>query len=170
MPSMAAVGVPFEQEAPPFRRGSGFSVVTVVGLPMALLLPSRFPRRVAYTTTISRGRICCKVCYKLKAEGFSLSRRVGFRETPRSGNLVSAIATVPETGKHVIEWVRNIGPDTHYDIDDIISEGDKVAVRMTVSGSHTGPLRDIPPLAKVSRLTTSIGSILRTERSRSCGP
>jgi len=50
--------------------------------------------------------------------------------------------------KHVIEWVRDIGPDTHYDVDDIISEGDKVAVRMTVSGTHTGTLRGIPPTGK----------------------
>ncbi len=50
--------------------------------------------------------------------------------------------------KHVIEWVRTIGPDTHYHIDDIIAEGDKVAVRMTVSGTHTGPIRDIPPTGK----------------------
>jgi steroid delta-isomerase-like uncharacterized protein len=50
-----------------------------------------------------------------------------------------------ESLKHVIEWVRAIGPDTHYEIDDIIAEGDRVAVRMTVSGTHTGELRGIPP-------------------------
>jgi len=46
--------------------------------------------------------------------------------------------------KHVIEWIHDIGP-THYAIDDIMAEGDKVAVRMTVSGTQTGPIRDIPP-------------------------
>lgn len=66
--------------------------------------------------------------------------------------------------KHVIKWVRTFSSDGHYDIDDIIAEGDKVAVRMTVSSTHTGSVRDIPPLAKGSRLTTSIGSVLRTER------
>ena len=50
--------------------------------------------------------------------------------------------------KHVIEWVRGISSDVHYNIDDIIGEGDKVAVRMTQSGTHTGPLRDIPPTSK----------------------
>jgi steroid delta-isomerase-like uncharacterized protein len=49
--------------------------------------------------------------------------------------------------KHVIEWIRDIGP-THYAIDDIMAEGDKVAVRMTVSGTQTGPIRDIPPTGK----------------------
>ena len=72
--------------------------------------------------------------------------------------------------KHVIEWVRTIGPDTRYHIDDIIAEGDKVAVRMTVSGTHTGPIGDIPPQARASRSTTSIGSVSRTERSLSYGP
>jgi predicted ester cyclase len=46
--------------------------------------------------------------------------------------------------KHVMEWVRDIGPDTHYAIDDTIVEGDKVAVRMTVSGTRTGTLKGIP--------------------------
>jgi steroid delta-isomerase-like uncharacterized protein len=50
--------------------------------------------------------------------------------------------------KHVIEWVRDLSSDIHYDIDDIIAEGDKVAVRMTVRGTDTGTLRDIPPTGK----------------------
>jgi predicted ester cyclase len=50
--------------------------------------------------------------------------------------------------KHVIEWVRSIGRDTRYEIDDIIAEGDRVAVRITVSGTHTGELRGIPPTGK----------------------
>jgi len=72
--------------------------------------------------------------------------------------------------KHVIEWVRNISSDVHYDVDDIIAEGDKVAVRMTQSGTHTGTLREGHPLANVSRSTTSTGSVLRMERSPSYGP
>src|SRR4028119_2488397 len=51
--------------------------------------------------------------------------------------------------KHVIEWVRNISSDVHYDVDDIIAEGDKVAVRITQSGTHPGTLREgHPPPAK----------------------
>jgi predicted ester cyclase len=72
--------------------------------------------------------------------------------------------------KHVMEWVRDISSDVHYDIDDIIAEGEKVAVRMTQSGTHTGAVRGISPLARVSRWTTSIGSVLRTGRLRRCGP
>jgi predicted ester cyclase len=46
--------------------------------------------------------------------------------------------------KHVIEWVRDLSSDIHYDIDDIIGEGDNVAVRMIVRGTDTGTVRGIP--------------------------
>jgi predicted ester cyclase len=72
--------------------------------------------------------------------------------------------------KHVMQWVRTFSSDVHYDIDDIISEGEKVGVRMTQSGTHTGTVRGIPPLASVSRSTMSTGSVWRTGRSRSYGP
>src|SRR5687767_2969477 len=50
--------------------------------------------------------------------------------------------------KHVMEWVREFSSDVHYDIDDIIAEGDKVAVRMIQSGTHTGTVRSIPPTGR----------------------
>ena len=50
--------------------------------------------------------------------------------------------------KHVMNWVRTFSSDVHYEIDDIIAEGDKVAVRMTQSGTHTGSVRGIPPTSK----------------------
>ncbi len=50
--------------------------------------------------------------------------------------------------KHVMEWVREFSSDVHYNIEDIIAEGDKVAVRMTQSGTHTGTVRGIPPTGK----------------------
>src|SRR5918995_7331711 len=50
--------------------------------------------------------------------------------------------------KHVMEWVRQFSSDVHYDIDDIISEGEKGVVRMTQSGTHTGGVRGIPPTGK----------------------
>jgi len=50
--------------------------------------------------------------------------------------------------KHVMEWVREFSSDVHYDIEDIIAEGDKVGVRMTQSGTHTGTVRGIPPTGK----------------------
>jgi len=39
-------------------------------------------------------------------------------------------------------------PDAHFDIEDVIAEGDKVVIRLTVSGTQTGALQDIPPTGK----------------------
>ncbi len=50
--------------------------------------------------------------------------------------------------KHVMEWVREFSADVHYDIEDIIAEGEKVVVRMTQSGTHTGAVRSILPTGK----------------------
>jgi steroid delta-isomerase-like uncharacterized protein len=50
--------------------------------------------------------------------------------------------------KHVMEWVRTFSCDVHYEIDDIIAEGEKVAVRMTQSGTQTGSVRGNPPTGK----------------------
>lgn len=36
----------------------------------------------------------------------------------------------------------------HVHIDDMVADEDKVAVRVTMSGVHTGPLGDIPPTGK----------------------
>jgi len=50
--------------------------------------------------------------------------------------------------EHVMEWVRTFSSDVRYDIEDIIAEGGKVAVRMTQSGTHTGTVGGIPPTGK----------------------
>ncbi len=47
--------------------------------------------------------------------------------------------------KHLVRWVHTSFPNTHYDIDSIIAEGDMVAARVTSSGTHKGELRGIPP-------------------------
>ena len=39
-------------------------------------------------------------------------------------------------------------PDYQTAIDDLIAEGDKVAVRITMSGTHTGSFMGIPPTGK----------------------
>jgi steroid delta-isomerase-like uncharacterized protein len=100
----------------------------------------------------------------LSAEGNKAVLRRLIEEVYNEGNLdvVDALmapdifdhAAVPEhqhgidAFKHVMEWVREFSSDVHYDIDDILSEGEKVAVRMTQSGTHTGTVRGIPPTGK----------------------
>ena len=47
--------------------------------------------------------------------------------------------------KHLVRWLHAAIPDLHTKIENIIAEGDKVATVVTVSGTHTGPLHDLPP-------------------------
>ena len=39
-------------------------------------------------------------------------------------------------------------PDFHMTLEDVIVEGDKAAYRWTMRGTHTGPMRGIPPTGK----------------------
>jgi len=39
-------------------------------------------------------------------------------------------------------------PDYHFTIDDVIAEGDKVSLRYTFAGTHTGPLLEVPATGK----------------------
>lgn len=39
-------------------------------------------------------------------------------------------------------------PDAHFDVEDVIAEGDKVVIRLTVTGTQTGALQGIPPTGK----------------------
>ena len=44
-------------------------------------------------------------------------------------------------------------PDITATIDDIIAEGDRVVVRMHISGTHKGEYRGIPPTGKIAVIT-----------------
>jgi predicted ester cyclase len=50
--------------------------------------------------------------------------------------------------KHLVRWMHTAFPDLRYDIEDIITEGDKVATFVTFSGTHTGPLGDLDPTGR----------------------
>jgi len=47
--------------------------------------------------------------------------------------------------RHVNRWVRDAFSGAHYRIDDMIAEGDTVACRLTLSGTHDGEFRGNPP-------------------------
>jgi steroid delta-isomerase-like uncharacterized protein len=49
--------------------------------------------------------------------------------------------------QHVSEFSTAF-PDIHFTIDDMFAEGDKVAVRLTVTGTNKGAFRGIPPTNK----------------------
>jgi len=59
--------------------------------------------------------------------------------------------------KQLVSMYRNAFPDTEFEINDLILEGNKVAARLTVSGTHKGALMGIPATGKrVSITGTSI--------------
>jgi steroid delta-isomerase-like uncharacterized protein len=51
----------------------------------------------------------------------------------------------PESLKAAVAWLTAAFPDLHAAIDDIVGEGDKVVLRMTVSGTHRGPFMGMAP-------------------------
>src|SRR5947209_5246280 len=62
----------------------------------------------------------------------------------------------PEGVKQFITMFRSAFPDLHLTVEDEIAEGDRVASRFTVRGTHQGELMGIPPAGKqvtVSRIT-----------------
>ncbi len=53
-----------------------------------------------------------------------------------------------EGSRHINRWVRAAFSDIRYEIDDMIAEGDMVACRMTVTGTHDGDFRGSPPTGR----------------------
>jgi steroid delta-isomerase-like uncharacterized protein len=54
----------------------------------------------------------------------------------------------PEEFKPFVSNMRGALPDTRISIDDIISSGDRVAVRVTLRGTHTGDGLGVPPTGR----------------------
>ena len=65
----------------------------------------------------------------------------------------------PGAFKQVMARLRAAFPDIRYTIEDIIAEGDKVAIRWHWSGTHRGSFRGIPPTER--SVTNSGAAIFR---------
>jgi steroid delta-isomerase-like uncharacterized protein len=59
----------------------------------------------------------------------------------------------PEGLKQYFLVFRSAFPDVHITIEDMIAEGDTIAVRQTSRGTHQGDLRGIPPTGKQITVT-----------------
>ena len=63
--------------------------------------------------------------------------------------------------KQFILGLSKAFPDLHFKIEDILAEGDKVAYRLTVNGTHKGEFQGIRPTdKKVSFSSTGISNIV----------
>jgi steroid delta-isomerase-like uncharacterized protein len=62
---------------------------------------------------------------------------------------------LPQSPEGFVAYVgayRAAFPDLHMQVEDMLADGDRVAVRITCRGTHTGPLMDIPPTGKEMEL------------------
>ena len=57
--------------------------------------------------------------------------------------------------------MRGAFPDYRFDVEDVVAEGDRVAVRVRVSGTHRGEMMGLPPTGK--RIATSGIELFRFE-------
>ncbi len=54
----------------------------------------------------------------------------------------------PDGFRKVIAGLRAAFPDIHYTVDDVVAEGDRVAIRWHWTGTHRAPFRVIPATGK----------------------
>jgi predicted ester cyclase len=58
------------------------------------------------------------------------------------------VASNREGVKQVTAMFRHAFPDSYFTIEDMVAEGDKVATRKTLHGTHQGEFMGIPPTAQ----------------------
>jgi predicted ester cyclase len=80
----------------------------------------------------------------------------------------------PESFKRTVLGLRTAFPDIHYAVNDVVAEGDKVAVRWRWSGTHKGSFRAFAPTGRSMTNTGTaifqlrdgkiVGAALETDR------
>jgi steroid delta-isomerase-like uncharacterized protein len=51
----------------------------------------------------------------------------------------------PESTRQIVRRLRTAFPDLHFTVEELVAEGDTLASRVTMSGTHLGPFQGIPP-------------------------
>jgi predicted ester cyclase len=57
----------------------------------------------------------------------------------------------PESMRGLATMLRTALPDLHFTLEELVDEGDTVAGRLTMSGTHEGPLMGTPPTGRSVR-------------------
>ena len=58
----------------------------------------------------------------------------------------------PQGFKHVVGMFTTAFPDLHVTVEDAIAEGDRVATRGFLTGTHKGPFMNVPPTGKAIKV------------------
>jgi predicted ester cyclase len=94
--------------------------------------------------------------------------RCNEHDFPRLGEFVAEDVNGPEEGlaRYVagLEDVVAAFPDYRWDVQDLLVDGDRLAVRITASGTHRGAFRDVAATGR--RITTQELVIYRVEDDR----
>lgn len=99
----------------------------------------------------------------IEAENKAQFRRV-YEEVLNQGNLAVADEVIapdfldheehrgnkpgPESLRTLAAMLRTAFPDLHFEIEELVAEGDTVAGRLTMTGTHEGPLMGMPPTGR----------------------
>jgi steroid delta-isomerase-like uncharacterized protein len=54
----------------------------------------------------------------------------------------------PDSTRQIVRMLRTAFPDLHVTIEELVAEGDTVAGRVTMSGTHLGPFQGIAPTGR----------------------
>jgi predicted ester cyclase len=111
-------------------------------------LTGRPPRAfAAYTRELNKGvvrRVFEEVIPRGDRDAMHALMAPGFRDhDPLPGQPAGAAA-----GAYVVDAMHGAQPDLRFAIDDLVAEGDRVTIRWTLRGTHTGPLLGRPPTGR----------------------
>lgn len=94
-----------------------------------------------------------------------VSRRDAFLARDYRGHIVGAAEPIDRDGwTGFLTGFRRAFPDATFTVEDMVAEGDRVAVRLTMRGTHLGELNGLPPTGR--RVTVTGISIERVANGR----